>query len=112
MVLVSHLAQGTPCLGVSCLVGKGRGIGGGLSKSVKFVKNFDIDSQNSQSSLSKEDIEVLKKAEVIKAKLDMNNVKTQASITNWLTGGTCWPSQRSEFFFRISLLHLPGRGES
>ena len=53
----------------------------GLSKSVKFVKNFDIDSQNSQSSLSKEDIEVLKKAEVIKAKLDMNNVKTQASIT-------------------------------
>ena len=87
-------------------------IGGGLSKSVKFVKNFDIDSQNSQSSLSKEDIEVLKKAEVIKAKLDMNNVKTQASITNWLTGGTCWPSQRSEFFFRISLLHLPGRGES
>ena len=58
------------------------------------MKNFDIDSQNSQSSLSKEDIEVLKKAEVIKAKLDMNNVKTQASITNWLTGGTCWTSQR------------------
>ena len=25
MVLVSHLAQGTPCLGVSCLVAKGRG---------------------------------------------------------------------------------------